>query len=895
MLNVKNDVTVLETLSLDEYRESKYYNTTRLDYKHTTDIFNKASRTTICFNGAMGTQVMYCENCDETHTNNIGLDIEILPNENPAKDTWYTSSDYTARIKNVVCKKCGSTYSIDDVKTIERARYAMESDTRIVYDRIYDDNDELVKYSLKICSMVVEKGFYSVDHVYKIVFNTKTGQTYLYNKPSNKKNPFSLLSRKVSLQNINFSAGTIDFMLNKALVDKENPNEYKLNRVKELFELIYEKISSNLGYKPKTLEEYAKELSITSPSEIYSIKNIAFFNRFPNLNPFAMAALDQYHFGIISVPKRLRTIKNISENPLKELAKAYRVKELDLFKKYFNEGDLKLYKLIYFSVFFDNREYLEDIVNSAGKYMIDGSYSMDKSIKKIYTPDNASTIFFRQLKKVMDEDSLYLLFKKYVTNDSFSREIRNLAKDFCMCRKIYPKLKFDLEYISSIIMGYVKYDSDGYDFHDLQGYIYKISFESVHQSNQKMFDFKLNTIDEYFNALSLERKSKYSGVYHTHPLILALYNDVPSCNPFDLYEMLFDSFHIRYRDRHEDELFKLDLSSIIKDKAEDTLTQIFEYNNIPNVKSLRKKILKKPMLMSALIFFNKLFTDINVINNLLDSIDGDNSLIMPINEMGNVVNNMDSEDNTSIVETYKFIKLLIENQGETITGKKLCNSFKSGSHRDIRDCYSMCETYSNLYPKNSLDLTGSIKDIHDRLVVLTGGTYRPFKKADFKSYKYSEDEFKLEAEMNGYSFKLAPNGRELAILGSELKNCVRSYADRARRKECFIVSVSHNNEYKICIELRPKSNSVGILENTDCLYSLEQAKLYANTPVWKNDEAFSVVLDWMEQNNIYNNSFDTKVPKDLNIQRGARAYEEDIVFVPVEDDDEDLYLDAVPF
>ena len=149
--------------------------------------------------------------------------------------------------------------------------------------------------------------------------------------------------------------------------------------------------------------------------------------------------------------------------------------------------------------------------------------------------------------------------------------------------------------------------------------------------------------------------------------------------------------------------------------------------------------------------------------------------------------------------------------------------------------------------------------------------------------------------MNGYSFKLAPNGRELAILGSELKNCVRSYADRARRKECFIVSVSHNNEYKICIELRPKSNSVGILENTDCLYSLEQAKLYANTPVWKNDEAFSVVLDWMEQNNIYNNSFDTKVPKDLNIQRGARAYEEDIVFVPVEDDDEDLYLDAVPF
>ena len=134
-----------------------------------TDIFNKSSRTTVCFSGAEDSRVMYCENCDETHYNNMDVLIEVRNYAGNKK----------LHLVNVICEKCGSSYNLEDVRIINRNGGSQYSSSRLVYDRIYNEND-LIKLSIKACNMVVEKAFYSVDNRYKLIFNTKTGQTYIY-------------------------------------------------------------------------------------------------------------------------------------------------------------------------------------------------------------------------------------------------------------------------------------------------------------------------------------------------------------------------------------------------------------------------------------------------------------------------------------------------------------------------------------------------------------------------------------------------------------------------------------------------------------------------------------------------------------------------------------------
>lgn len=858
----KNNYVVVERTNYEDFLKSENcYKYSHVSYE--TDIFNKSSRTTVCFSGARDSKVMYCENCDETHYNHMGIEVELRDysnneeyKENPNELFFSRPNPLRVHVSKVICKKCGSSYNLEDIKILNHARYAHESDIRLVYDKIYND-DNLVKFSVKTCLMVVERGFYSVDNQYKVIFNTKTGQTYLYRNPNNKKQKIRIMPSKLTLENINFSAYEFDYVFRRSLVDSENPNEYKINRIKEMYQIIYEKISNNLGYNPKTLEEYAQEFDIAN-NNIYSFETLALFNRFPNLNPFGIINLKRSS-TYPSIFKKLRAIKNTSKDPLLDLANAYNIKHYDLFKKYFySDKSVNIYWLIYFSMFFDNKDYLEKISDKCRAHSVaSNSYEVDELLKKRYSLDNSLSLFLKDIRKVVNEDDMYLLVKKLVDSCYMLHEIQKIAKLYYIIKKKNNcKVNLNMQLIYNLLCEVADDDDKGAIVKvskSVQSYMHKELNKSAYTKNKKKFKFKLSTINEYRDLA----ESELNG---DSIIVSNIYSFIPHFNPYVLGEILFGRKLRCNTDTQCDELENFDITNYIKDVKCDILGELFKEFNIPNVKSLRKKILKKPRLFKVLAFYSHLFSDTNLLNNILDSAVYTNFDF----ELSDIKKFLSEETDDSskylkLEQVYKITEQLIVTQGETIAAKKIAGAYNSNNCQCLVDIWPMYQAHLTLYPNEPVDLTGSLVEIHDRLVGLTGGLHRPFTSADFKPFKYSKKEKELNTDIHGYSFRLAYDGRELAMLGIDLKNCVRSYVERARKKDCFIVAVSYNSEYKICIELTIIDSNEGFDEERGYKYKLHQAKLYANTPVSRDEEALKAVSEWMIMNNIKDCSSDLKL------------------------------------
>ena len=71
-------------------------------------------------------------------------------------------------------------------------------------------------------------------------------------------------------------------------------------------------------------------------------------------------------------------------------------------------------------------------------------------------------------------------------------------------------------------------------------------------------------------------------------------------------------------------------------------------------------------------------------------------------------------------------------------------------------------------------------------------------------FKYSMEQKSLEDDIDGYSFCLPKDSYQLCEIGTALHNCVASYGEGVQKKECTIVYVQKDGQYKICIEVRGK-------------------------------------------------------------------------------------------
>ena len=133
---------------------------------------------------------------------------------------------------------------------------------------------------------------------------------------------------------------------------------------------------------------------------------------------------------------------------------------------------------------------------------------------------------------------------------------------------------------------------------------------------------------------------------------------------------------------------------------------------------------------------------------------------------------------------------------------------------DLDDGFLMFHKYFRHIPeqlKQDILKDGFTQFNHDALANLSYQVSN--KKIDFK---YSEEQKMLEDEIDGYSFRLPQTSYQLCEIGTSLHNCVASYADRVQKKECTIVYVTKNGEYKICIEVRGKEIFQERTDRNDC-------------------------------------------------------------------------------
>lgn len=92
---------------------------------------------------------------------------------------------------------------------------------------------------------------------------------------------------------------------------------------------------------------------------------------------------------------------------------------------------------------------------------------------------------------------------------------------------------------------------------------------------------------------------------------------------------------------------------------------------------------------------------------------------------------------------------------------------------------------------------GLTKNNHDALMELDYMTTH--KVVEFK---YRKKELALEDEIDGYTFRLPKDSKQLYEIGQNLHNCVGGYQDRIFRRECLVVYAMKDGHYRLCIEVR---------------------------------------------------------------------------------------------
>ena len=139
---------------------------------------------------------------------------------------------------------------------------------------------------------------------------------------------------------------------------------------------------------------------------------------------------------------------------------------------------------------------------------------------------------------------------------------------------------------------------------------------------------------------------------------------------------------------------------------------------------------------------------------------------------------------------------------------------------------------------NKIIKEGFTKYNHDMLMKIWNEIHS-YGIMDYK-IEYSASERKLEFESKGFKFCLPDDTRKLVDIGAKMNICVgHLYCDKALKKQCTIVYVERDSEYKMCIELQKEKGK----------FCLIQVSEFSNQPAeGKNRE---MLAEWCQINNIF--------------------------------------------
>lgn len=240
----------------------------------------------------------------------------------------------------------------------------------------------------------------------------------------------------------------------------------------------------------------------------------------------------------------------------------------------------------------------------------------------------------------------------------------------------------------------------------------------------------------------------------------------------------------------KEELYNMKFHFKYNRKDTKVLNRFLRKAHIKNYRTLRKSFSENPqVLISYMRLHDGGFKDINLYNRVIESEDN--------------INEINHFDRKSLVF---FCKKCIKKRGEipcmNLLLKKTYDEDGDEDWYEKSDAMEMFARYFNHLPEELVkDILedGFTKFNHD---ALSNISYQVKNKNIV--FKYSREQEKLEDDIDGFSFRLPKDSYQLCEIGTALHNCVASYAESVEKKECTIVYVQKDGQYKICIEVREK-------------------------------------------------------------------------------------------
>ncbi len=319
----------------------------------------------------------------------------------------------------------------------------------------------------------------------------------------------------------------------------------------------------------------------------------------------------------------------------------------------------------------------------------------------------------------------------------------------------------------------------------------RITFSDLYQSKV----YTLNLLEEFYFPRNVKKTIfesflKLVSDFTEIPLQSLLeHYDFKHIKNFCLFEELYNltvcPFEPKLAQVMGESLYDLlKIKFNFKRKDPDVFKHFCRKNRIRNTKIVRRAFLSNPESLLTNIILRKCgFSDINFYNQVLEN--PDNCKFF----------------NHSIIEHLAcFSRYCIRKRGQKVTMKLLLKEYDSEDHSiykyDIIEMFAMYFKYIPKRLKDDICKNGFTEFNHDALVNIS--YLRKTKKFKFS---YLPEEKSLIDHIEDYEFLLPKDSYQLCDIGTVLHNCVASYAQRVKNKECTIVYARKNGEYQVCIEV----------------------------------------------------------------------------------------------
>ena len=267
--------------------------------------------------------------------------------------------------------------------------------------------------------------------------------------------------------------------------------------------------------------------------------------------------------------------------------------------------------------------------------------------------------------------------------------------------------------------------------------------------------------------------------------------------------------------------------------------------NIKPPKSIRRYYLQNPYAILLYTWLTRIgFKDINAIRIFMNSMYYHCMDSVRLNIKTGKMHNCSLPCASSGMDFVFYVRwMLLRGKEEMPLARQLDKLMREGWTRLYDDMLHMFHLYYLVLPEQTKELVkrrGICLDTHNALAYDT-----TFVNVVAKTIQYNDEVYALNFKIGDVNFRVIDNMAELAGVGRAMSNCVASYMDRVLQLDVIIAVGMIGEEYKICIELRPKTKNK---QGQPVTFACYQALGRFNYDLYGNEKTAYKI--WIKEKNI---------------------------------------------